>query len=177
MTKQTNNRVTCEQRIDAALDSRMRDLRVLYAPTQDMVRLADDGTLDTVLTIGDEEFRFSDTSAYRDDDGALDLDAVLEDEWDYMLETLWERQSEYGLSFDYHESDTDEPGYFSYLLSWGGPSEEIRFYVDYAGHMHRAAFVFKDWFDSAERTLHDEYRDVANAIWESFSDYGMCDRP
>ena len=37
----------------------------------------------------------------------------------------------------------EEP-YLRYLLSWGGPSEEINFYQN-----GRIEFVFKDWFDYA----------------------------
>lgn len=48
---------------------------------------------------------------------------------------------EYGLSFDFVEGDGDDEPYFRYQLSWGGPSDEIRFYED--GNIH---YVFLDWF-------------------------------
>jgi hypothetical protein len=57
---------------------------------------------------------------------------------------------EYGLSFDYVEGDEDEDtgilstGFYRYCLSWGGPSDEVRFYrngtIEYRYH---------DWFDGA----------------------------
>jgi len=50
---------------------------------------------------------------------------------------------EYGLSFDFVEGDDeeDDDSYFRYQLSWGGPSDEIRFFED--GTIH---YVFMDWF-------------------------------
>lgn len=52
--------------------------------------------------------------------------------------------NEYGLSWDYVElgTFTDQTGdYFRYQLSFGGPSEEIRFHPD--GNIE---FVYLDWF-------------------------------
>lgn len=49
---------------------------------------------------------------------------------------------DYGLCFDYVASGTfdNEKGYYRYLFSWGGPSEEVRMYD--GGFME---FVFLDW--------------------------------
>ena len=62
---------------------------------------------------------------------------------------------EYGLSFDFVESDTfddqTEP-YWRYQLSWGGPSDEIRFFAG------RTEYWFLDWFDGA-------YRDISAEQW------------
>ena len=48
---------------------------------------------------------------------------------------------EYSLSLEYHEPDGYKSGYFGLLLSWGGPSDEIRFYEGGA-----IEYVFLDWF-------------------------------
>jgi len=51
---------------------------------------------------------------------------------------------EYGLNFDYVEPETfddQEEGYHRFQFSWGGPSEELRFYED-----EDIEFVFLDWF-------------------------------
>ncbi len=51
--------------------------------------------------------------------------------------------NDYGLSFDFVEPDTfdDQPeGYHRYQMSWGGPSDEIRFYPN------KVEYVFMDWF-------------------------------
>jgi hypothetical protein len=50
---------------------------------------------------------------------------------------------DYGLSFDYTELgtwDDQTEDYFRYQLSWGGPSDELRFYED--GSIY---YVFMDW--------------------------------
>ena len=59
---------------------------------------------------------------------------------------------EYGLSFDYVEPWTfsDQPaGYWRYQLSWGGPSDEFRFYVDSENNVRRIHY----WFDGAGLNL------------------------
>ena len=48
--------------------------------THDDLMLIDDGTLDTVVMLPDgTEWRYSDTSAYREDSGVLDFEAWVED--------------------------------------------------------------------------------------------------
>lgn len=58
----------------------------------------------------------------------------------------------YGLSFDFvNESnvtcDGTKESYYRYQLSWGGPSDEIRFYKN------RVDYVFMDWFDYADKNI------------------------
>lgn len=61
---------------------------------------------------------------------------------DDIREQYIERFIQYGLSFDYVELDKDtEQDYFRYQLSYGGPSDEIRFYDNGA-----IEYVFLDWF-------------------------------
>jgi len=80
-----------------------------------------------------------------------------------MWDTLdWERLDEYGLGHDrvvhdllYMSKEARqeyEGDYIRYQISWGGPSEEIRFYP------HKIEFVFADWFDQARR-------DITNLEW------------
>ena len=82
------------------------------------------------------------------------------------LEKLWEAQqmgeeddgelgnlNDYGLSLDYVEPDTFQcqpQGYIRYQISWGGPSDEFRFYE---GGRIEYWFMdwFMDWFDGARR--------------------------
>jgi|TARA_Y100000310_G_scaffold20202_1_gene19713 hypothetical protein len=65
-----------------------------------------------------------------------------------MQDTIQTSFAEYGLSFEYKEGEIDEETgdyskepYFCYLLSFGGPSEEVRFYENGA-----IEFVYMDWF-------------------------------
>ena len=106
------------------------------------------------------------------------LASTLED-----LQTLWDlyckdpdgydddlgNLNEYGLSFDYVEPDTfpdQREGFFRYQMSWGGPSDEFRFYVNPDGSMHRAEYWFMDWFDGAHRNVTDN--DLVSRLWEWF---------
>lgn len=59
---------------------------------------------------------------------------------------------EYGLSFDYVEPNTfedQERGYLRWQLSWGGPSDEFRFFIDEHGGITDIEYHFLDWFDGA----------------------------
>lgn len=59
-----------------------------------------------------------------------------------IREQYIERFNQYGLSFDYIELDKDtEQDYFRYQLSYGGPSDEIRFYDN--GDIE---YAYLDWF-------------------------------
>jgi len=81
----------------------------------------------------------------------------------------WDGLNEYGLALDrvvhdllYMSKEARqeyEGDYFRYQISWGGPSEEIRFYP------HKIEFVFADWFDQARR-------DITDAKWaQSLKEY------
>jgi len=179
MNTQNKRDLPCGERVHGTAESRLEDIRLMLSPTRDDVELADDGTLDTVLTIGDEQFRFSDTEAYRDDDGTLDLDAMLDDVFDEMADTMLERFYEYGLAFDYVEphtfTDQDE-GYLRFQISCGGPSEEIRYYVSplrRGYELHRAEFWLHDWFDGAYRNVTNDER--ARAVFDLFNECGSVD--
>ena len=63
-----------------------------------------------------------------------------------------EMLGEYGLGIDYVEPDTfddQEAGYLRWQLSWGGPSDEFRFYVDVDKKPYKIEYWFMDWFDGA----------------------------
>ncbi len=85
--------------------------------------------------------------------------------------------NEYGLGFDWVGSDTfddQEQGYFRYQLSWGGPSDEFRFYVDPDLTCFRIEYWFLDWFDGASRTLSGTDKDMMMEIFEMFKEVGTC---
>jgi hypothetical protein len=73
--------------------------------------------------------------------------------------------SEYGLSFEYIEPENGENGYFCYLMSWGGPSDELRFYVDVGGTAYKIEYWFKDWFDGASIDVTGDQAAKACADW------------
>ena len=82
----------------------------------------------------------------------------------------WERFHEYGLSFDYVEPNTFEGqtrGYWRFQLSWGGPSDEIRFYVKEQDNgpteLEKAEYWYMDWFDGASEDVTQS--PVINSLW------------
>jgi len=174
----SNQEKNCASKVQAAMESSLNDLRIMLAGfTVDDIQLIDDGSLDTVISILDREFRFSDTSEYRDENGVLDLDqwyeAELKDD-DSIRSELYEAFTEYGLAFDYVAPGTfrdQDQGYFRYQLSWGGPSEEFRFYVNPDLSMYHCEFWFLDWSDGAETEVP---KDIAQLIYSQFEETGTC---
>ena len=78
---------------------------------------------------------------------------------------------DYGLSFDACIDEDPEKAatdYYRYQLSWGGPSDEIRFHRD--GSIE---YRFMDWFDGAGRIVTGE--DWAQWLRDFFTDVGMID--
>jgi len=75
----------------------------------------------------------------------------------------------YGLCFDYVEPDTFEnqpDGYYRWQISWGGPSEEFRFFEDETGLI--IAFWYMDWFDGANVVLYGNDHNVLSDIYQIF---------
>jgi len=83
------------------------------------------------------------------------------DEWKGNLEN-------YGLGFDYVPPQEEEPGYFRYLLSWGGPSDEFRFFVDHKFKVVEVEYWFLDWYDGAKRVLTGDDFELLKGIWDSW---------
>ena len=79
-----------------------------------------------------------------------DLLKLKNDYEDY--EDINEALGSYGLSFDYVEmgtfTDQKEP-YYRFQISWGGPSDEFRFYHDSNLKVNRIEYWFLDWFDGS----------------------------
>ncbi len=82
---------------------------------------------------------------------------------------------EYGLSLDYVAPETfnqQAEGYFRYQISWGGPSDEFRFFVNPDLLCHRIEYWFLDWFDGAHRDCSTDA--VARALWDYFAGTGAA---
>lgn len=85
---------------------------------------------------------------------------------------------EYGLCFDFVEPHTfsdQSEGYYRYQLSYGGPSDEFRFYIRYDGQPYRIEYWFLDWYDGAHRILQGTDNDLINEIYNWFLDIGSCE--
>ena len=79
--------------------------------------------------------------------------------------------NEYGLAFDYVPGGTfkgQTEGYFRWQLSWGGPSDEFRFYVAADKKPYRITYNFMDWYDGAVRVLDGENRQLLEEIWNDW---------
>ncbi|MCW2308948.1 hypothetical protein [Rhodobium gokarnense] len=89
-----------------------------------------------------------------------------------------ETLADYGLCFDYVAPNTfeDQPeGYFRYQLSWGGPSDEFRFYVNPDFTVHRIEYWFLDWFDGTSRHPDPEDGRLLTDLWEWFRECGAVE--
>jgi hypothetical protein len=75
-----------------------------------------------------------------------------EESCDEIREAASDALDQYGLCLDGHAPD-DSPSYFAWVLSTGGPHEEIRFYVNAKKHTYAISFVYKDWFTFDEKVL------------------------
>jgi hypothetical protein len=85
---------------------------------------------------------------------------------------------EYGLAFDYVEGGTDfnpGAGYFRWQLSWGGPSDEFRFYTDTRGRPYSVEYWFLDWFEGAKRQLTGRDKELLDEIFENFREMGATE--
>jgi len=85
---------------------------------------------------------------------------------------------EYGLSFDYVPGNTDynpDAGYFRYQLSWGGPSEEFRFYTDPQFNVYTIEFWYLVWFDGKGIKLTGDDFQLMEEIFEFFNEIGSVE--
>ena len=74
---------------------------------------------------------------------------------------------EYPLSIDYIEPDVnDTPPHWQYLISCGGPSSEIRFFVNNKSSTepYKVEFWFLDWSIKYKHDVTDE--DIIERLWE-----------
>ena len=80
---------------------------------------------------------------------------LIEDRWTTRAEDLEDPEFE-GLGFDYVEPNTFEhqlEGYWRWQFSWGGPSDELRAYINKDNSIHRLEYWFMDWMDGAKLEL------------------------
>lgn len=59
---------------------------------------------------------------------------------------------EYGLDFSFVEPETftgQTKGYYRWQLSWGGPSDEFRIFMNDDNEVEKIQYWYMDWFDGA----------------------------
>ena len=79
----------------------------------------------------------------------------IEEQWKDRKEDLKDPDYDY-LGFDYVEPHTftDQlEGYWRWQFSWGGPSDELRAFVNENKEIHRLEYWFMDWMDGAKLEL------------------------
>ena len=154
-TNKPERQPTCADRVQASCDSTLHDIRLMLDPKLSDYVLIDDGTLDTVISVGDEWHRFDSDNF---DDETPKTDQAHEQFGDDISDTMRDRFNEYALDFSYVASNTfsDQPmGYARYQISLGGPSTEIRFYCDAERKPFRVEYWYLDWFDGASVDITD----------------------
>lgn len=140
---------TCADLVQASCDGTLNDIRLMLDPELSDYVLIDDGTLDTVIGVGDEQHRFD---SHDFDDETPKTEQAYEQFGDEIRDTMRDRFHEYALDFSYVPSNTfndQAMGYARYQISYGGPSTEIRFFCDAERKPYRVEYWYLDWFDGA----------------------------
>jgi len=169
MTKQA----TCEERIRTELESTMDTLRTLFRA-------------DSMGLEGGEEWDADEAYPEKMCDICGEITECMDFQgWDQNIcKTCLEKLddlgtfNEYGLCFDYVAAgtfDDQEQGYFRYQLSYGGPSDEFRFYTDAGRNCYCIEYWFLDWGDGAHRELRDDDKTLLKQIFGYFEDCGVTD--
>ena len=76
----------------------------------------------------------------------------IDEQWQQRQRDLKNHEFE-PLGFDYVEPHTftDQlEGYWRWQFSWGGPSDELRAFVNENKEIHRVEYWFMDWMDGAK---------------------------
>ena len=68
--------------------------------------------------------------------------------------------------------DDQKEGYWRWQFSWGGPSDELRAYVNRDDSMHRLEYWYMDWFDGAKVNIAAEH-----PAWQKMQDMIMITAP
>lgn len=79
--------------------------------------------------------------------------------------------SEFALSYDYVDYEGDGKGFIQYQLSWGGPSDEFRIYLNKNYEPDHIEYWYMDWYDSAKIDLKKD-SDEWNLLIHVFNYYG-----
>ena len=93
---------------------------------------------------------------------------------EHLEDRLKELHTVEGLCFDYVDPGTftDQlEGYWRWQLSWGGPGDEFRIYINPDKSVHRIEYWYLDWYDGAKVTLDKQQHSEA---WSHMEDMVAC---
>ena len=99
---------------------------------------------------------------------------LVEEQWQERQEDLKDPEYE-ALAFDYVEPHAfnDQPeGYWRWQFSWGGPSDELRGYVNEHDEIHHLEYWYLDWGDGAHVLVHQDAE-----AWTQMQEMIMCTAP
>ena len=80
------------------------------------------------------------------------------------------RLEDYGLEFSFQAAE-GQPPYWRWLLSWGGPSEEVRFYArpDEPDNLYAVEYWFYHWgFSKRYRISAPTYYSLLAELWAEY---------
>ena len=89
---------------------------------------------------------------------------------EHLEDRLKEIHTVEGLCFDYVDPNTfndQKEGYWRWQLSWGGPGDEFRIYVNPDKSVHRIEYWYLDWYDGAKVELDEKLHGDA---WSHLAD-------
>jgi hypothetical protein len=85
-------------------------------------------------------------------------------------EDLFDYVNQSALGFDFVSVNTfkgQDRGYWRFQMSWGGPSDEFRIYVDEENQIEYIDYHYLDWFDGASvRARHDIIYNICQTFLE-----------
>ena len=174
---ETKKQATCAERVSHHLSSRLDDLRLLMEECPECEsppgEVGESGCPNCGGTGSSGETEAG--CGLCSGSGSIDCPKCLE-----MIEQGREDGDgngglfEYGLSFDYVASGTfpdQSEGYWRFQISWGGPSDEFRFFASYPNaEPYRIEYWFMDWFDGAMEDVTQE--SIVRDVWQQFHDVG-----
>ena len=82
----------------------------------------------------------------------------IDEQWKLRQRDLKNKEFE-PLGFDYVEPHTFNDqleGYWRWQFSWGGPSDELRAYINKDNSIHRLEYWFMDWMDGAKKEVQQD---------------------
>lgn len=170
---------SCAERVETHAADRLNDIRELLDPRPQDLALEHIGGGTWNLLIADREavsleegeiIEYNEAATENEPMKAL----MFEDFEDDIREAAREAWGEYGLAFDYIAGGTypdQEEGFFCYLISTGGPGEEIRFFASPGPRgwsLYRIEFWLLDWFDGACLDITNE--PAARLAWDDLDE-------
>jgi len=180
MSKVIDRHPSCKKRIKEAWASRKQDLRLLWTTYK-----LGSSKFETLTDLNNRKLALVDSTNPISDkedlieDMAVEVDSEAEC---FVFENLHAVADlggpdgiyDYGLSFDYVEynKETKYGNFFRWQLSWGGPSDELQFYVTDSNQLERVEYRFMDWGDGAGMDLVGDDLALVSEIYDWFLESG-----